>query len=97
MSVPDIAQRLARSHGDKTEALFRDWHDTWLSPAFSGFDGPVSVATMDRDNDRKDEIVVAPAAGIKVPANLGFGESRSTRSCARCRTAVRRRRRRPSR
>jgi pimeloyl-ACP methyl ester carboxylesterase len=37
-ATTDVAQRLARSHGDKTEALFHNWHDTWLSPAFARFD-----------------------------------------------------------
>ena len=27
----DLRERLARHHGDKTEALFRAWADTWLS------------------------------------------------------------------
>jgi pimeloyl-ACP methyl ester carboxylesterase len=34
----DLSQRLARHHGDKTEALFRAWHDTWLTPEFARLD-----------------------------------------------------------
>ena len=30
----DLPQRLARHHGDKTEALFRAWSDTWTAPWF---------------------------------------------------------------
>ena len=37
-ATTNVSQRLAMSHGDKTDALFHNWHDTWLSPAFSGFD-----------------------------------------------------------
>jgi pimeloyl-ACP methyl ester carboxylesterase len=34
----DVAMRLARYHGDKAEAVFRTWHDTWLTEAFGAFD-----------------------------------------------------------
>lgn len=30
----DLAEKLARYHGDQTDAVFRSWHDTWLSPGF---------------------------------------------------------------
>ncbi|TCJ14430.1 alpha/beta hydrolase [Flaviaesturariibacter flavus] len=30
----DLKARLARYHGDKTEAVFRAWTDTWLNPGF---------------------------------------------------------------
>ncbi|MEK0082231.1 alpha/beta fold hydrolase [Benzoatithermus flavus] len=30
----DFRRRLARHHGEKTDAVFRAWHETWLSPAF---------------------------------------------------------------
>lgn len=33
----DLPQRLARHHGDKTEALFQAWADTWLSDAFASW------------------------------------------------------------
>jgi pimeloyl-ACP methyl ester carboxylesterase len=32
-----LPQRLARYHGDKTEAVYRAWHDTWLTPPFHAF------------------------------------------------------------
>lgn len=31
----DLRQRLARYHGDKTDALFHAWHEIWLSPTFA--------------------------------------------------------------
>lgn len=34
----DLPARLARYHGDKTEAVYRGWHDTWLKPEFASFD-----------------------------------------------------------
>jgi pimeloyl-ACP methyl ester carboxylesterase len=30
----DLAARLARHHGDNTDAMFRGWNDIWLSPEF---------------------------------------------------------------
>ncbi len=30
----DLPQKLARYHGDQTDAVFRSWYDTWLSPEF---------------------------------------------------------------
>lgn len=30
----DLAKKLARYHHERTEQVFRDWNDTWLSPAF---------------------------------------------------------------
>jgi pimeloyl-ACP methyl ester carboxylesterase len=30
----ELAHRLARYHGDQTNAVFWGWYDTWLSPAF---------------------------------------------------------------
>jgi pimeloyl-ACP methyl ester carboxylesterase len=33
-----IASKLARYHGDKTESVYRAWHDTWLKPEFAAFD-----------------------------------------------------------
>lgn len=36
-ATTDLPQRLARYHGANTEALFRAWTDTWLSPAFRGW------------------------------------------------------------
>jgi pimeloyl-ACP methyl ester carboxylesterase len=36
-AATDLPARLARYHGEKTDALFRAWHETWLSPAFRGW------------------------------------------------------------
>ncbi|MFO1072126.1 MAG: alpha/beta fold hydrolase [Geminicoccaceae bacterium] len=36
-ATTDLPRRLARYHGEKTEALFYAWRDTWLSPAFRGW------------------------------------------------------------
>jgi pimeloyl-ACP methyl ester carboxylesterase len=33
----DLRRRLQRYHGEKTDATFAAWHDTWLSPAFRGW------------------------------------------------------------
>lgn len=33
----DLPRRLARYHGERTESVFRGWHDTWLSPGFRGW------------------------------------------------------------
>ncbi|MFN0171978.1 MAG: alpha/beta fold hydrolase [Bryobacteraceae bacterium] len=33
----DLPERLSRYHGDKAEAVFRGWSETWLSPAFRDF------------------------------------------------------------
>lgn len=30
----DLGERLARYHGDQTNAVFWGWHDTWLEPGF---------------------------------------------------------------
>ena len=30
----DLPRKLARYHHERTEEVFRDWNDTWLSPAF---------------------------------------------------------------
>lgn len=34
----NVRDKLARYHGDKTEAVYRAWHDTWLRPEFAAFD-----------------------------------------------------------
>ncbi|EIJ42193.1 putative hydrolase or acyltransferase of alpha/beta superfamily [Beggiatoa alba B18LD] len=33
-TISGLSQKLARYHGDKTESMFKNWADTWLSPAF---------------------------------------------------------------
>jgi pimeloyl-ACP methyl ester carboxylesterase len=34
--APELRRRLARYHGDQTEALWRAWTETWLRPGFQG-------------------------------------------------------------
>ncbi|WP_020681001.1 alpha/beta fold hydrolase [Marinobacterium rhizophilum] len=34
----DLPERLARYHGERTDLLFRAWHETWARPAYAGFD-----------------------------------------------------------
>jgi pimeloyl-ACP methyl ester carboxylesterase len=36
-AATDLPARLARHHGERTDAVFRAWHETWLSPAFRGW------------------------------------------------------------
>ena len=33
-ATTDLPRRLARYHGDKTEGIFKAWHDGWQAPAF---------------------------------------------------------------
>ncbi len=33
----DLPARLARYHGERTDLLFRAWHETWARPAYSRF------------------------------------------------------------
>lgn len=33
-----LKERLRRHHGDKTDAVFRAWHEIWLSPEFERWD-----------------------------------------------------------
>ncbi|UTW12776.1 alpha/beta fold hydrolase [Marinobacterium rhizophilum] len=34
----DLPARLARYHGERTDLLFRAWHETWARPAYATFD-----------------------------------------------------------
>jgi pimeloyl-ACP methyl ester carboxylesterase len=37
----DLPERLARYHGERTDLLFRAWHETWARPAYTTFNlGP---------------------------------------------------------
>jgi pimeloyl-ACP methyl ester carboxylesterase len=72
-----MAQRSARSHGPKTEALFRAWHDTWLSVPFRDFNlldrlprisCPALVLQGDADPYGTPAQVEAIARGIRGPA-----------------------------
>ncbi len=42
----DLRQRLARHHGDKTEALFQAWADTWLAPGFRDWNIAEDIAGL---------------------------------------------------
>jgi pimeloyl-ACP methyl ester carboxylesterase len=40
----DLPTRLARYHGEKTQTLFRAWHDRWLSPDFRAWNIEAELA-----------------------------------------------------
>lgn len=42
----DLPAKLARHHGDKTEALFRAWNETWLSPDFADWSVEAEMAAV---------------------------------------------------
>lgn len=42
----DLAARLARYHGDRTDSLFRAWHDRWLSPEFRAWNIEAELAAI---------------------------------------------------
>jgi pimeloyl-ACP methyl ester carboxylesterase len=42
----DLRQRLARHHGEKAEALFHAWADTWLAPGFRGWNVEPDIAGL---------------------------------------------------
>ena len=42
----DLPSRLARYHGEKTETLFRAWHDRWLSPDFRSWNIAAEIAAV---------------------------------------------------
>lgn len=42
----DLATRLTRYHGDRTDRLFRAWHDRWLSPDFRGWNIEAELAAV---------------------------------------------------
>lgn len=43
----DMRERLARYHGEGTDALFRAWAETWLSPAFRTWNIERDLRTLD--------------------------------------------------
>jgi pimeloyl-ACP methyl ester carboxylesterase len=71
----DLAARLTRHHGDKTDCLFFAWADTWLSPPFRewnieqeirGLRPPLLVLQGERDEygtPAQVEAIAAAAAG----------------------------------
>lgn len=42
----DLATRLARYHGERTESLFRAWHDRWLAPEFLAWNIEAELARV---------------------------------------------------
>lgn len=73
----DLRARLARYHGDKTEALFAAWSDTWLSQSFrdwniearlAGVAAPCLVIQGADDEYGTERQVAAIAAGVSGPA-----------------------------
>ncbi len=42
----DLPTRLARHHGDKADAVFRFWSETWRAPAFRGFSAVEAIRAI---------------------------------------------------
>lgn len=68
-----LKQRLRRHHGDKTDAVFRAWHEIWLSPEFEHWDmrarlggiaAPVLALQGEDDPYGTREQIDAIAAGV---------------------------------
>ncbi len=85
-ATTDLGERLARHHGEKTEALFRAWADTWKMPGFrawnvegelAGVRAPVLVMQGEGDAYGTRAQVEAIAQGVRGPAEalvlLGCG------------------------
>jgi pimeloyl-ACP methyl ester carboxylesterase len=73
LGTTDLAQRLARYHGDKVPALTAAWIDTWLSPEFRSWNierylpdirCPVLVTQGERDEFGTVEQVNAIVRGV---------------------------------
>lgn len=73
----DLAPRLRRYHGERTEAVFRAWADTWLSPGFRDWNvqdrlprvtAPVLVVQGGADVYGTARQMDAIAAGARGPA-----------------------------
>jgi pimeloyl-ACP methyl ester carboxylesterase len=72
-----LRERLARYHGDNTDAMFRSWTDVWLRPEFRswnieeylpGIESPVLVVQGDGDEYGTVEQVDAVLTQVKGPA-----------------------------
>ncbi|MBS97413.1 MAG: alpha/beta hydrolase [Oceanospirillaceae bacterium] len=80
----DLPERLARYHGDRTDLLFRAWHETWqrpscqssldLRPQLAGIRAPTLVMQGDRDEYGVPEQVTDICAGIGPEARAVFIE-----------------------
>jgi pimeloyl-ACP methyl ester carboxylesterase len=73
----DLPRRLARYHGEKTEALFQAWADVWLSEEFRSFDiheyvpsirCPILALQGEDDEYGTPEQLLALRAAATVPA-----------------------------
>jgi pimeloyl-ACP methyl ester carboxylesterase len=80
-AATDLPRRLARYHGDKTDTVFRAWHETWLSPGFRdwnieaelrGVRAPTLVLQGEDDEYGTPAQVAAIAAGIKGPVEMAL-------------------------
>jgi pimeloyl-ACP methyl ester carboxylesterase len=72
----DLPARLARHHGEKTEAVFRSWAETWHDPAFRDFSAvetiraircPVLVIQGEKDEYATRAQVDAIASSVSGP------------------------------
>lgn len=72
----DLPARLARHHGEKAEAVFRSWAETWHDPAFRGFSAvetiravrcPVLVIQGEKDEYATRAQVDAIASSVSGP------------------------------
>ncbi len=75
----DLPQRLARYHGDKTDALFSAWADCWQSEPFTswnmesalpGISCPALIIQGEGDEFGTKAQVDSIAAGLSGPANV---------------------------
>jgi pimeloyl-ACP methyl ester carboxylesterase len=80
-AATDLPRRLARYHGDKTDTVFRAWHETWLSPGFRDWNiepelrhvrAPTLVLQGEDDEYGTPAQVAAIAAGIKGPVETAL-------------------------
>lgn len=75
----ELAQRLARYHGDQTNAVFWGWYDTWLSPEFRtwnieaclpGVSCPLLILQGEDDEYGTMKQVEAVASQVSAPAEV---------------------------
>lgn len=75
---PEFSARLARHHGDRTEAMFRGWAETWMRPAMRDWSMvdllpriacPLLAIQGERDDHGSWAQVEAIVAGVSGPAS----------------------------
>jgi len=80
-AATDLRRRLARYHGDKTDTVFRAWHETWLSPGFRDWNieaelrrigAPTLVLQGEDDEYGTPAQVAAIAAGVAGPVETAL-------------------------